>query len=198
MLSLTIENIEAQHQAVLNDSTYGREAQLIHDVLCANPKNVDGNVVAQKIALIDLTNSTQLSRYKDKISLYELVDIILNIKDFDKRVEKGDPELVNCIAECNGKVKLFSFASKYCTYHNVEIYNRDDYSIYDNVVKKALPYYLNDEGITSHPMEKWRRNIDYVAFNECIGQLLDAKNIHIPFRRRKFDHFLWFPNRNRE
>ena len=44
--------------------------------------------------------------------------MILEIPDFDKRLEKGDLELVNIIARNIGAVNMFSFASKYCTYHN--------------------------------------------------------------------------------
>ena len=44
--------------------------------------------------------------------------------------------------------------------------------------------------------QKWQENAyDYVSFNDCIGKLLDDNDIHIPFRRRKFDHFLWYANR---
>lgn len=35
-----------------------------------------------------------------------------------------------------------------------------------------------------------------MRFNHCIRELLDQKDIHIPFRRRKLDHFLWYANRN--
>lgn len=88
-----------------------------------------------KIAVIDVTNSTHLLQYKSKLSLYDLAKLILEIPDFDKRLEKGDPELVNIIARNIGAVNMFSFASKYCTYHNVEVYGRDDYSIFDGIVK---------------------------------------------------------------
>ena len=87
----------------------------------------------------------------------------------------------------------FSFASKYCTYHNVEVCGRDDYSIFDGIVKNTLPHYI--QGLTTNKIDTWRRSFDYEAFNECVGKLLDENNIHIPFRRRKLDHFLWYANR---
>jgi len=146
-----------------------------------------------KIAVIDVTNSTHLSQYKSKISLYDLSKIILDIPNIDKRLENGDPELVNIIAKNNGSVNMFSFASKYCTYHNVEIYKKDDYSIYDGIVKNTLPHYI--QGLTANQINKWRVNFNYSAFNNCIGMFLDENGIKIPFRRRKFDHFLWYANR---
>ena len=120
---------------------------------------------------------------------------LISIQDFDIRVSQGDPLLVSQLAESNGQINLFSFASKYCTYHNVEIYERDDYSIFDRVVKDALPYYIPK--LTKSAIEEWRTTCNYLAFNDCIEELLDQKSIDIPFRRRKFDHFLWYSNRKK-
>ncbi len=192
-LPITEENIEEQHKFVGASSNYGKEGLIIHDVLNAFPLHNDLNTIAMKIAVIDVTNSTHLSQYKSKLSLYDLAKLILEIPNFDKRLEKGDPELVNIIARNIGAVNMFSFASKYCTYHNVEVYGRDDYSIFDGIVKNTLPYYI--PGLTINRIDKWRVNYDYESFNECVGKLLDENNIHIPFRRRKFDHFLWYANR---
>ena len=192
LLLFTEKNIEKVHREVLKSISYGNEEKIIHDVLNSFPENDDINVIAMKIAVIDVTNSTQLSRYKNKISLYELANIILNIDNFDERIKNGDPELVNIISKSNGKINLFSFASKYCTYHNNEIYGKDDYSIFDSVVRKMLPKYSN---ISLSQIEKWRKNHDYKSFNDSITKLLDDNNIHIKFRKRKFDHFLWFPNK---
>lgn len=123
---------------------------------------------------------------------YDLAKLIVDTKDFDDRIHQGDPELVNLIAS-NGKINLFSFASKYCTYHNVEIYQRDDYSIFDGVVRKVLPHYI--KGLSKYQVDQWRKTVDYQAYNTCIGRLLDENHIDIPLRRRKIDHFLWYQNR---
>lgn len=192
-LEITAENLEEQHRLVLESANYGKELQIIHDVLNAYPKNDDINTIAMKIAVIDVTNSTHLAQYKSELSLYDLAKVIYDIPDFDARVQAGDPQLVNIIAKNIGALNMFSFASKYCLYHNMEIYRRDDYSIYDSVVKNALPHYV--DGITAHKLDTWRQRYDYESFNNCIGKLLDEHGIDIPFRRRKFDHFLWYSNR---
>ncbi|WP_352407160.1 hypothetical protein [Acetoanaerobium noterae] len=192
-LPLTEENMEKQHKFVGASSNYGKEGLIIHDVLNAFPLHNDLNTIAMKIAVIDVTNSTHLSQYKSRLSLYDLAKVILEIPNFDDRLAKGDPELVNIIARNIGAVNMFSFASKYCTYHNVEVYGRDDYSIFDGIVKNTLPHYI--QGLTTNKIDTWRRSFDYEAFNECVGKLLDENNIHIPFRRRKLDHFLWYANR---
>lgn len=192
-LSLTEENIEKQHKFVGASSNYGKEGLIIHDVLNAFPLHNDLNTIAMKIAVIDVTNSTHLSQYKSRLSLYDLAKVILEIPNFDDRLAKGDPQLINIIARNIGAVNMFSFASKYCTYHNVEVCGRDDYSIFDGIVKNTLPHYI--QGLTTNKIDTWRRSFDYEAFNECVGKLLDENNIHIPFRRRKLDHFLWYANR---
>jgi hypothetical protein len=192
-LSLTEENIEKQHKFVGASSNLGKEGLIIHDVLNAFPLHNDLNTIAMKIAVIDVTNSTHLSQYKSRLSLYDLAKVILEIPNFDDRLAKGDPQLINIIARNIGAVNMFSFASKYCTYHNVEVCGRDDYSIFDGIVKNTLPHYI--QGLTTNKIDTWRRSFDYEAFNECVGKLLDENNIHIPFRRRKLDHFCRYANR---
>lgn len=192
-LPITVSNIEEQDRLVRASNNYGKEALIIHDVLNAFPENTDLNTVAMKIAVIDVTNSTHLAQYKSQVSLYDISKLIVDIKNFDERLKQGDPDLVNIIARNTGAINLFSLASKYCTYHNVEIYERDDYSIFDGIVKEALPHYVS--GLSAYKVDIWRTSYDYAAFNACIGRLLDEYGIHIPFRRRKFDHFLWYANR---
>ena len=117
-----------------------------------------------------------ICKYAEKMweeHLYDLADFILKIDGFDERLAKGDPALVNIIAKNTGAINLFSFASKYCTYHNVEIYERDDYSIFDGIVRKTLPQYI--KGISSN--DSWRISYNYEEFNNCIGEYLDKNNI---------------------
>ena len=192
-LSITEENIVSVHKQVLASTSYGANFTMIHDVLNRFPQNDDRELVAMKVSLIDLTNSTNISKHIKKISLAEIAELIVRIQDFDERVSKGDPTLVSQLAKTNGSINLFSFASKYCTYHNVDAYGKDDYSIFDSVVQNALPLYVPN--LKKSEISEWRETCNYAAFNNCIGQLLDRNDIHIPFRRRKFDHFLWYTNR---
>ena len=189
---LASKDLHEGHNDVLSDDKYGKEYRLIEDVLKKYPNNKTIEDVACKIAVIDFTNSTNLRQ--NKINLYTLAKIITSI-DFDARVAKGDVSLVSdIIKECH--VKLYSFASKYCCYHNTFLYNRDDYSIYDSVVKKHLPEYATEK----LPASKWRKNFNYETFNQYIGDLLDEYGITAatePQRRRLFDHYVWYKNRNK-
>ena len=80
--------------------------------------------MAMKVGLIDITNSIHLSQCKSKISMAELANIIAAIPNIDDRIAAGNPEVVNEIARSNGKINLFSFASKDCCYHNRNLYEK--------------------------------------------------------------------------
>ena len=189
---LRSKDLHEGHNDVLSDDKYGKEYRLIEDVLKKYPNNKTIEDVACKIAVIDFTNSTNLRLSKNKINLYTLAEIITSI-NFDARVARGDVSLVSdIISKC--PVKLYSFASKYCCYHNTFLYNRDDYSIYDSVVKKHLPEYATEK----LPASKWRKNFNYETFNQYIGDLLDEYGITAatePQRRRLFDHYVWYKNK---
>ena len=111
----------------------------------------------------------------------------------DARIEAGDPEIVNEIARSNGKINLFSFVSKYCCYHNVNLYGRDDYSILDTVLNEYLPRYFND--VTKSQIQKWQDGYAYRQYNDYITEKLDELGITVENRKRKFDHFIWYKNR---
>ena len=120
LLEISNENLEKTEKLIQETENYGAENKLITNCFDKFPYNKDKDIVAMKIGLIDITNSTNISRYKSKISVDKLADIITNINDIDSRIKNGDPTVVNEIAE-NAKrcgINLFSFASKYCCYHN--------------------------------------------------------------------------------
>ena len=189
VLPLTDEMLEKAHRKVLADPGYGSDYALLTSVLRRFPENTDPELVALKIALIDLANSTHIGTHRKKIVVKELADIIVGIRDFDERLRQGDPSLVPLIAKTNGKVNFFSFASKYCTFHSVNVYGNDDYVILDSVVKHALPKYV--VGLHEATIDKWVKTYNYVAYKACIDALLDSNGISIAFRRRKLDHYLW-------
>lgn len=187
------DTLEEVTKAVMDTENYGKELELMTACLKKYPDNTDIETVAMKIGLIDITNSTNISRYKRLISVVELAEIIVRIPDIDSRIKDGDPEIVNIIARSNGNINLFSFASKYCCYHNRNLYERDDYSILDTVLRESLPNYFND--VTESEIKNWQKSFNYKAYNDYITRKLDELGITIPFRKRKFDHYIWFKNR---
>jgi len=190
---ITNESVEEAERMVQATDNYGPENELISRCLHKFPGNTDPDLVAMKVGLIDITNSTHLSQHKSKISMVELANIIASIPNIDERIATGDPEVVNEIARSNGKINLFSFASKYCCYHNRNLYGRDDYSILDTVLKEYLPRYFDD--VTKGQIQKWQDTFNYKAYNDYITKKLDELGITVEHRKRKFDHFVWYKNR---
>ena len=191
--TITNELLEKAHKEVLKTKNYGEENFLITKCFKEFPLNNDIVVVAMKIGLIDITNSTHISQYKNLISVVELAECIVKIKNIDERIKNGDPTVVNEIARSNGKINLFSFATKYCCYHNTNLYGKDDYSILDTVLKDNLPKYFND--ITKGQIQKWQNSFDYKSYNDYITNKLDELKITVFLRKRKLDHLIWYANR---
>lgn len=190
---ITDESLDEAERLVESTDNYGPENRLITRCLQKFPDNHDPDVVAMKIGLIDITNSTHLSQHKSLISMDELSRIIAAIPDLDARMAAGDPEVVNEIARSNGKINLFSFATKYCCYHNRNLYGSDDYSILDTVLKDSLPRYFPD--VTRGQIQRWQDTFAYRQYNDYITGKLDELGITTPHRKRKFDHFVWYKNR---
>ena len=190
---ITDEVLEETEALVQDTDYFGPENELIERCLIRFPSNTDPDVVAMKIGLIYITNSTRLSLLKSSINMVELSYTVASIPNIDERIKAGDPEVVKDIARSNGGIKLFSFASKYCCYHNRNLYERDDYSILDTVLKEYLPRYFDD--ITRSQIQKWQDSSNYKAYNDYITRKLDEYCITVEHRKRKFDHFVWYKNR---
>lgn len=198
-MSLNKTSLIYWDEKVKDDPQYGAEQSLIAKVLRKYPNNCDTLEIAMKVAVIDVTNSTQLSKHKSALSLWNIAEIIQKM-NIDARLAIGDVELVSDIASKfheHGR-NLFSFASKYCCYHNVYVYDRDDYSIYDNFVSKNLSRYATEKNpLNKTQPQKWKNEKEYKLFNDYIGDLLDEYGVDssVAKRRRMFDYFLWYQYR---
>ena len=171
-------------------------------MLSAYPLNDNLEIVAMKIALIDVTNSTHLHQYKSDVNLMKLAKFVSSEElRFDNRVKAGDETLVVDIAKNWGKKNLFSFASKYCFYHNSMIYKKDDYAKFDGVVKNCLPLYAQknnvnykNKEITTSRLETLRKTSNYSDFNKIVADVL--RGITTPQKKAKFDALMWYYNRS--
>ena len=184
-----------------------------------------------KIALVDTTNSTNLSRLlgnkevvkngqlviKESLTLTDLINKIVSMTDFDERIKNGDVTLVDELTKWGSKkgLKLMSFFSKYCLYHNYYVYDKDDFVIFDTVVKNSLGKYLNKEEfqqlypnyniknhsveqVLSNKIEKMRLDCNYQSYYQLIDNILKIKKIdpkNVPKMRRKLDLLVWYQNR---
>ena len=203
-----------------DDSRYGIDNGFTEKAFEKYPDNTDRTTIAMKIALVDMENSTQLSRLLGEkgtrnINLKDIVSKLESIP-FDERVAGGDPSLVSELSKWSSGLglNLFSFFSKYCTYHNTFVYKKDDYSIFDKVVKEHLGDYLSltdcqeffgtetklrkGQSVTKlvdSRIEEMRKTCDYEQYSRFIDFLLDKNSITRPSKRRELDWFIWYRNR---
>lgn len=204
--NITNEDLELAEQRVNDDIKYGREGILIDSALQQYPQNNDIATVSMKICLIDLTNGTNLMRNLGKDGgLYDLANKITQI-DFDKRVANGDTSLVNELSKWTkekfGK-NLFSFISKYCLYHNVHCYNKDDFVIYDSVLAENISKYISDEefknitgkNLYKNSIKKYKYDFKYEEYKQIIDFIIEKNNITVSKAHRKMDWFIWYKNR---
>lgn len=204
---ITNEDLELYAEKVNKDKKYGNEGLLIYKAFSQFPYNHDIEVVAMKIALIDITNGTNLSRNLGKEGgLYHLAQKITKIH-FDERVQKGDFSLVEELAIWTKKEigkNLFSFITKYCLYHNVNCYGKDDFAIYDSVVCKNLYKYISKEEYRNITGKKLYKNslikikdeVNYQEYMNIIDYIIRKNNITVPKAHRKLDWYIWYKNKD--
>ncbi len=200
------KDLERVANEIKKDIKYGREGKLIDSSLKKYPTNNDIEMVSMKICLIDLTNGTNLMRNLGKSGgIYDLATKITEI-NFDKRVAIGDLTLVNELA-CWTKEKfgknLFSFITKYCLYHNVHCYDRDDFVIYDSVLADNLYKYISKEdykdltgnNLYKNSIKKYKNNFKYEEYKKLIDFIIRKNNISVSKPHRKLDWLIWYENR---
>ena len=201
--NFTYNDLQREHDKVLNDVRYRTNCELLENVIKLHPKNDDIYWIAMKVSVVNLTLSTHLSQYSSRLPLFNLSKIILDLK-VDDAIKNGESKIVERIAsQCKvfeeHGVNLFSFASKYCSAHNVYAYGRDDFSLYDSVMEQHLYLYATKKcPLNEKDPRKWKNEIAYSKYNTYIGNLLDEKGItkdKFPQRRLMFDQFVWNSNR---
>ena len=81
-----------------------------------------------------------------------------------------------------------SFASKFCHYACYYLFEdemeQDNYSIYDSVIKKALPRYMDAYGMSKQDLT------DYVNYQRVIDEIISKSKSGIS--RNGFDHLIWY------
>lgn len=140
--------------------------------------NTDLNEILIKCSCLNDFYSTNI------FLIYPVAKNIFDLK-IDKRLEQGDPSLVNDISRVNisGKEKTFySFASKYCSHHN-----NIEFPIYDYFVDRMLVYFQKKDKFSNFKRDDLK---DYVKFKSI---LIDFKKFYDidEFNLRDIDKYLW-------
>lgn len=152
--------------------------------------------VDTKVKLLNLFYSTGIQ------ATNVMTTNIMNIKNIDSRLNAGDPSLINEIAnlQLTNKSRFnYSFATKYCAYHQPE-----KFPIYDSIVamtfvsflkKGLLPQYKYSNRKSSSPntytqsefSEKLKEYNFYIELYNYFMELYDLKD----FTYREIDAYIW-------
>ena len=136
----TLEHIERPSTELIdkyiemfdNDVRYKPADDAINKLFSAFPDNKEVEDILLKISVINDLYSTNI------LATFKMAEHIQKL-NIDQRLKDGDLDLVNQIAtgheirrkKTNTELNLYSFATKYCSWHN-----QDSYAIYDSFVHK--------------------------------------------------------------
>ena len=149
------------------------------------PRNTDFREVIVKTKILNVLYSTQI----------RAVNIVANHivrLEIDADLEAGKPEVVDRVARVQMKVKArsnFSFATKYCHWHNPMAY-----PIYDGNVEACLWHYRKQGSFAAILEERdipfHRYGYDYPEFVRIVNAFRDAHNLTFVSYKR-LDKLLW-------
>lgn len=157
------------------------------------PRNTETSHVLLKVLALNKLYST---RVRD-IDVETLARHIAGL-DIDPLLAKGSPCTVARITQCNNLRNYYSFATKYCSWHNP-----DAYPIYDTRVDECLWFYKKQDGHQKGYPKFHRQDLfDYPKLREVVTEFchfyklglvdpLDAWSIGGSFNFRAIDKFLW-------
>ncbi len=156
------------------------------------------DILREGIAAIDRENSTHLNA--DRIGRTIVLDRLMGLTNNElirclRHPKETGYRLIKLIAEKTteekgGRTNL-SFASKFCHYACFFLFvgekEQDNYSIYDNVVRKALPKYLKAYELPNYNL----------SFYEEYQAAIDAIRAHDQYSisRNGFDHLIWYSSK---
>jgi hypothetical protein len=169
------EVIEAEK---IFDEENGPTEWLLTQLLQRFPNNTDLNEVALKTKVLNLLYNTQIR------AVNVVASHITGLVGIDSSLSAGSPDAVDLIAKVKFGEKErnnFSFASKYCNWHNPTAY-----PIYDANVEACLWRYKRQDGFAKYPREGYRYPDFFkivTAFRSFYG--LDS------FTFKQLDKYLW-------
>ncbi len=150
----------------------------LQQLLTAFPNNKGREHVLLKVVVLNRLYAT---------NIFAVTPLALQIAELnvDERLAAGDPGLVDEIARFTpgGKIRsIFSFATKYCSWHNPTAY-----PIYDSFVDSSLWAYQKQDHFS-----EFARN-DLRTFGTFLKVLNDFRSHYglTAFTHKEIDKFLW-------
>lgn len=166
-----------------NDERYYLADKAIISLFESFPENKYLEHILLKISVINDLYSTNI------LGTFNMAKHIQKL-DIDDRLKQGDPFLVNEISSGHGiiskknnkEINFYSFATKYCNWHN-----RENYAIYDSFVNKVLIAYKRNDNFSSFKETDLK---NFIKFKEVI---LDFKQFYnlTDHDLKQIDKFLW-------
>lgn len=166
------------------DIRYKTADHAILKLFKAFPSNDDlGNVLLKISVLNDMYSTNILGTFKMAEHVYAL--------KLDNELKKGLPEVVHKIAKGHGiknrktnkELNFYSFATKYCSWHNLE-----EYAIYDSFVEKVLMAYKKQDNFSNFKKDELK---DFRKFKEVIYQFSGFYGL-TNHSLKNIDKFLWY------
>ncbi len=166
-----------------NEERYYRSDQAITNLFKSFPENNNLEDILLKVSVINDMYSTQI------YATFLISKHIQNL-NIDNDLKNGNPELVNKIASRHGikskkhkkEINFYSFATKYCNWHNQE-----HYAIYDQFVEKTLIHYKNKYHFSTFKTIDLK---DFKIFKAVIIKFIDFFHL-TKYNLKEIDKFLW-------
>lgn len=179
----SVELIDKYLKEFNSDERYFTADQAIIKLFEAFPENKLFEDILLKISVInDLYSTNIYGTFKMAKHIQQL--------NIDDDLRHGNPEVVNYIAtghdirrkKSNKEIKFYSFATKYCNWHN-----KDQYAIYDSFVERILLAYKRQDNFSSFKKADLRNfEMFKIIIDDFIGYYdLNQHNL------KEIDKFLW-------
>lgn len=165
------------------DERYKYGDSAIIKLFTAFPYNTSLEDIILKVSVVNELYSTSI------YSVFRVAQHILKC-DIDENIKAGNPKTVHQIAtghnirtkKHNTEINFYSFATKYCNWHN-----QTDYSIYDSFVEKTLMAYKKRDGFSEFKKKDLK---DFEKFHQVILDFVDYYNLN-GNNAKDIDKFLW-------
>ena len=143
------------------------------------PHNTDPRHVWLKVAILNVIYSTRIQ------AVSKVAEHIHNLKEIDHLLADGSTDAVKRIANVQiGEKKrcFYSFATKYCNWHNPTAY-----PIFDKNVCACLTHYSKKDGFDTFTLDGlWR----YPKFKNVVDEF--QKRYHLEsLSYKELDKFMW-------
>lgn len=142
------------------------------------PSNTNISDILLKSATLNDFYSTNI------FSIFPVAKHILSL-NIDDRLKEGDETLVDDMKNIvinNKNMKLYSFATKYCSHHNPE-----HFPIYDSFVDKVLRYFRDIDGFFKFKNEDLK---NYKTFKSILNDFQIFYGLQ-KYSFKELDKFLW-------